>query len=337
MTMLFCDSFDHYTTIAQKWTTTGPPTKTITSGSTVIFGFAFRRVSAFHATAAQVLCSLREGATDHIYIETVPGTATIRVMRGGAVALVTLSTTFTTNVWYYVEVKANIHDTTGSIATRVNGADNGSFAGDTRNAGTGIVDTLQIGTTAFSPSDDMTIVAAATRFGAAGLRYNANDYATDMHFDDLYVCNSAGTVNNDFLGDVRIEALYPNGVGNYAQWTPSAGANWQNVDETTPNDETDYNISGTVNQIDTYAFTNLTSTAGSVAAVQANLHARKDDAGTRQIAPQYRSAAVDAVGATKTLSTSWTQYNDVRETDPSAAAWTIASVNAAEFGAKVIA
>jgi hypothetical protein len=46
---------------------------------------------------------------------------------------------------------------------------------------------------------------------------------------------------------------------------------------------------------------------------------------------------VEDAGATKTLTSSYAYYPDVFEEDPSAAPWTIASVNNAEFGLEVIA
>jgi len=40
--------------------------------------------------------------------------------------------------------------------------------------------------------------------------------------DDVYICDTSGTTNNDFLGDIRVDTLYPNADGAFSAWTPSA-------------------------------------------------------------------------------------------------------------------
>ena len=56
--------------------------------------------------------------------------------------------------------------------------------------------------------------------------------------------------------------------------------------------------SATAGQTDTYAFGNLTTTSGTVFAVQASAVIRKDDAGTRSLALVARPGATDRLGAT---------------------------------------
>lgn len=106
----------------------------------------------------------------------------------------TSSVALALSTWYYVELKARLHDTAGTVDVRVNGVNVLSLAGqDTKNAGTETVFNL--------------------------LKINAIGNSWVI-LDDLYVCNGAGTVNNDFLGDVRVERLIPNGAGSNNQWTP---------------------------------------------------------------------------------------------------------------------
>jgi len=82
---------------------------------------------------------------------------------------------------------------------------------------------------------------------------------------------------------------------------------------------------------------NLSTTGGSVFAVQTVLAARKDDAGVRQIAPVIRQSTTDYDGTTVTLSSTYDQYRQIYPQDPTATNWTIANVNADEFGVKTIA
>ena len=57
-------------------------------------------------------------------------------------------------------------------------------------------------------------------------------------YDDLYICDGTtvpGEPVNDFLGDVRVDTLYPNGNGNSSQWVgqdANSTDNYLNVDDT---------------------------------------------------------------------------------------------------------
>jgi hypothetical protein len=135
-----------------------------------------------------------------------------------------------------------------------------------------------------------------------------------------------------------VELLLPSGAGAETQWTPSAGSNYQNVDENPENGDTDYNKSNTVGQVDTYAMANLVSVAGLIYGVQYLEYARKDNAGTRTIAPVARIGGADYLGSNVNLSDSYAYTREIKELSPAtAAAWTISEINAMEFGVKVTA
>jgi hypothetical protein len=156
-------------------------------------------------------------------------------------------------------------------------------------------------------------------------------------FDDFYICDTSGSFNNDFLGDARIKAVFPDGAGNYTEWTPSAGSNYQAVDENPPDDDTTYVSSSTPNQRDTYTFGASGLPSSTVKAVVVNMQARKDDGGTREIAGMARSSSTDGVAATQTLASSYANYQGIFETDPNtSAAWGLSAVDGAEFGHKLI-
>src|SRR5262249_36678260 len=146
----------------------------------------------------------------------------------------------------YIEVKITISDTVGVVTVRVNGTSTGWLAltsQDTQNGGPSTITNIILG---------------------GDLVTNASN--APSHFDDVVILDTTGAVNNDFLGDCRVEAIFPNGAGNYAQWTPSTGSNFQNVDENPPNDDSDYNSSSTAGQIDTFNYSNLSVTSGTVKA-----------------------------------------------------------------------
>jgi hypothetical protein len=111
--------------------------------------------------------------------------------------------------------------------------------------------------------------------------------------------------------------------------------NYLLVDEATPNDDTDYVSSATPGDKDTYAYSNMNATAGTVFGVQPVPAARKDDAGARSIVTIARLSGTEVDGPVKTMATTYAYYADMRETKPGGGSWSISDVNSAEFGVKI--
>lgn len=284
--------------------------KAIPSATTVIVGFALNMGGA--PGSALNLVELREGASVHVGLQ-LNTDMSVSVLRGSTTLATSAAGVITASGYCFVELKALINDSTGTYEVRVNGANVLSGSGaDTRNSGTGVVSSVAI------------------KFARGS-----------QVFDDLYICDGTGSVNNDFLGDVRVDAYFPNANGNSSQLTGSDGNsvdNYQLVDETTPNDDTDYVQSSTVNQKDTYGFQNMSHTPATINGVQIVINSKKDDSGLRSICSVTRSGGADTDGATQALSTSYAYYMQILEADPNtAAAWTPSGINSAEFGLKVAA
>lgn len=329
MALRFCDSFDHYATAdgTDKYNTfqgaisTGrfgsalhhtsggsqlTTQKIIDAQATWIVGFAMRRTG----NNGNPFFVALDGATTHLDLRMINDV--IQVTRNGT-QIGLGATTMNTNVWYYVEFKFTISDT-GSFTVRINGVADPNLdnvSADTRNAGNASVDRFNI------------------RGGTNLLQW---------HCDDLYICDASGSTNNDFLGDVRVEALQPDGNGNSSQFVGSDANSTDNyllVDEATPNADTDYVESGTVGNKDTYTFEAMASASGSVYGVQIVPYAKKTDAGSRSIATVARLSGTEVDGPDRSLSTDYLYWPDVRETKPGGGAWSISDVNSAEFGIKV--
>ena len=165
--------------------------------------------------------------------------------------------------------------------------------------------------------------------------YRVANLGTNQQFfwDDMYV-NTGAT----FLGDVRVETLYPNvDSSTYAQWSFSTGSTgYTLIDETTPNDDTDYIKTDVAGYYSTFGTTDLSSTTAAVKAVQTNIYARKTTGGTRTLRPIMLQSGTTKEGATTGgLSTSYSTYSEIFETDPIGSTWTATNVNADEFGVKV--
>lgn len=339
MALRLIDSGDHYVTadLTEKWTSiagsivissgngrrstaslraTGNGqhvTKTLDAQATWVVGVAFKHSVA--PGGAMPIIQLLDAGTVQCDVR-INGDGTITVTRNGT-ALGTSTFALSTGVFYYIEFKCLINNTTGTFEVRVDGANkvSGSSA-DTQNTANATANQVRIG-----------IISG---FGGGN-----NDH------DDIYICDGTGSTNNNFLGDCRVDYYAPNGAGTTTQLTrggTDSGANWSQVDEAAPNDDTDYNEHATVGNKDTYACGNMTHTPSSIFGVQILASAKKDDAGAKSIATVTRSGTTDFDGATQALSTSYLYYSDIREVDPNtSAAWTKTNFDASEHGVKVAA
>ena len=340
MALLFCDSFDHYNTsqITRKYSsnnnnTIGSYGRNSTSGmrsanssdfdgtnlaipsnpSRLICGFAYTAASL--QASQKILASFLESGAVHVGIR-LNTDGKISAYRNTTL-LGTSTGAITAGSYGYIEIDTTINDSSGAVTVRLNGVSSLALTSqDTRNGGSGVITNLTIG------GDQALSGSALKGYG---------------DFDDFYVIDSTGGTNNSFLGDVRVEAIYPTGAGNYTQWTPSAGSNYQCVDENPATDDTDYNSSSTANQKDSFAFGNVTPTSGTVYGVCVNLVTRKDDAGSRSIRSLNRLSSTDANATAQTIGSSYANYQFVHETKPGGGSFSITDVNNSEFGYEITA
>lgn len=267
------------------------------------------------ASAAQRWVGLGDATVTHVYL-LMNGANKVEVYQGNGTLLGTSTNTVT--VASHFQLKVKVDNSAGTFELRINGALETSGTGlDTQNGGTATADRLRLGQ-----------VAPGTGNGG-----------TPASYDDLWFVDTQGSSPvNDFLGDCRIQALSPSAAGNTANFTPSTGSNYQNVDEATSNGDTDYNSDNTVGDKDTFAAGDLTPTAGTIFAVQHCVTARSDDAGSHTLKPVVRISGTDYdIGSGHAFSSSYICAVDLSETSPaSSSAWSISEVNAMEIGYKKV-
>lgn len=337
MTLLHIDGFDDRAIDLGKWSSSGSTPSYIAGRN----GDAWTTTSTSHSATKQV-APADEHATFiagmAVYLTTAPSSANpfltfasdsgvtlhvslylgtdrvITVRRGSTVIGAASPYTLPTGQWHYVELKATLHDTTGSFELRVDNVMVDSGTGlDTKNAGT------------------------KTVFDAAILRGTG---VSSLRFDDFYFCNAAGPTNNDFVGDCVVETIYPNGNGNSSQWVGSDSNSTDNyllVDESGAPSTADYVESDVAGNKDLYDMQSLAHASAAVKGVQVCNYVAKSDAGSRTMRNRVRSSTTEANGAEETLSTSYKVITTILETDPdTTAAWTVAGVNAAQVGSEVV-
>ncbi len=235
----------------------------------------------------------------------------VQLYRGdSSTLLATAAQALQAGVWNYMEVKATIADSGGTFEVRVNEQVWVTYAGDTKYSST-------------------LSTARTIRLGCASW--------VNTGFHDLYVCDGTGSANNTYLGDVRVDTVRPVGAGALTQFSPQGGSvNWENVDDPTSDGDTTYNTSDTVGQIDTFDCANLAATNSVISGAQANVMARKDDAGSRTLRALTRIASANYEGADIAMASDYCVCRQLWEENPATAAvWTESDINAAEFGYKV--
>lgn len=293
------------------------------SKSTVTCGYALYIEGGFQlSSGGGYVISFEESGSRHIVLKIEEsGLFSVRIPSG---THATSTVAITVDSWNYIEFSAVIHDSTGSYEVRLNGVNVLSASGlDTRNAGSGVCDAVRI-------------------VGAAGFVASL-DANTAAYIKDVYVTDGDGSVNTGFLGDCRVECLYPTGNGNSSQLNGSDGNTTDNYllvdDATDMDDDTTYVEGSTNGDKDTYGMGNLAASPASIAGVQLSVTATKTDSGSKSVTPVTRSGGTDYDGSSTALSFgSYLSVRQIRETDPNTSvAWTESGVNAVEVGAKVAA
>jgi hypothetical protein len=338
MALRFMDSFDHYASgdVTEKWTAlNNSPTvtsgvgrrstsglrinaaseyvsKTLDAQATWIVGVA-HTCSSFAGSAAVPIIGLYDVSTLQVDLR-VNTDGTLQITRGGTV-LGTSAFALSLGVTHYIELKVTIHDTTGAAQVKVDGDSKLSLSNvDTKATANASATTVRVGT-----------LHASVNLGTQDL-------------DDLYICDGQGSTNNDCLGDCRVDCLLPNSNGDDRDWALSTGSDdYAVLDDTAPNDDTDYAWDDTVGQRLLVGAQNLTAlTSPSIKGVMISASAKKSDAGARGIGVNVKSGTTESDGSDQALSTSYTYYTRVLDTDPAtSAAFTEGGVNSLQVGVEV--
>lgn len=336
MAIEFMDGFDHWTTnsfVARKWDTnsnaiglsagrfggnclgqfSGPgSTIALSQGqlsavATRVIGFALQPTNVW--ASGNSFITILDGATEQISVRS--GTAGVLIVSRSGTTLATSTNVLPLNIWCYLEFKCTINSSTGSFELRVNGTSTGWCSGSGVNTQT----------TANPTTNGFKI------FGSNNINFS---------LDDLYVLNTSGSANNDFLGECRVNILYPV-QDSLTGWTTSTGtSHFALVDETNPNDDTDYVYSNTANQEDTYFFSSL-ATSGAIAGIQNVACMRKDDIGLKTVSIETFVGGSGVVAPAFTPASSYLMYRQIVEQDPSTSApWTPTTLFNANCGVKII-
>lgn len=287
------------------------PTARTTIGVAGRFWYTFLPVAAGR-THAPTAVSIRD-ANNVIHIETrIDPAGIIHVYRqdnGVEVDLGQSANPVTVvNAWQHMEVKCFLDVAVGTVEVRVEG-----------------VPVVVVG-----PVRTTTNVAGAIATCQQIARVSGQDGPT-MYVKDEIVWDNTTAFNNNFMGSCQVYTVLPD-ADVALNWTPfpADGIGYNKINETTPDDDTRY-ISAPFPLPAAYkcSLSDLPATVTSVRAVMPIHRSRKTDGGDGNIQVGVLSAAATGLGTNRPITTAYTYWWDVFDSDPNGGiAWTRLSLNA---------
>lgn len=243
----------------------------------------------------------------------------IRLWRGwpytGTLLASSRVNSFQEEEWFWIEIYGLVANSGGEVEVRINTVAKISLVGaDTQNTATDDVDSVFIGA-------------------------RKDNYEITFAYDDMYFNDTAGTINNSWLGNVRVKTAFMIADGDNIDFSiggsSPAATNWQSVLNTNL-DDTKYVYSGTAGQYDLYDLDPIQASP-LVHVVQVRAALRMDDATQRVGRYKIKVNGVEYEGTVDHyMNQTYTMYFDRWELNPNTAAgWTGTEVNGIQPGVKV--
>lgn len=277
-------------------------TPPLTTSDTLIVGCAINPIDAYATTS---FLSFYDGNTLAIKFDYSTTSGEISVYRGATLLGTTSGAGISVGNWTYVEVKVKCHDSTGTVEIRTGSIERLNLtAQDT-----------QIGTHAY--------------YDRVAINPSSHGY-----IDDLYVCDTTGSVNNDWVGIRKVIGIFPNADTATADWIPDTGVeHYSRVNE---QDEGTGWLTGVLDDTDLWAYDDLTGLV-SINGIQINTIGRNLTATQMTLVTPINSGGTvyEDAGVPFGTNSNLNQHRIV-ETDPNTGiAWTQSNLNSATVGIKV--
>jgi hypothetical protein len=220
------------------------------------------------------------------------------------------------DTWYYIEIRAYIHDTAGSYEVRIDG--------------TLEMSDTSVDTQAVAGVNTVRTVQLASGESSVGSSYNCL-------FDDVYMRGDAtGDFAGGFLGPVTVEAVHADANGVYRQWTLSAGTDEYALIDEVVISYTDYLSHDAAGERVSVGCEALTGDEA-IVDVMAYYHTSSTDGGPREVRPFCRNGGYHVNGNDQQIRHNAYMPGVNYSYDPGTnEAWAIAGFNAAELGLEVI-
>lgn len=260
----------------------------------------------------RVFLGLQDSAGGYqITLQFNESTGVLEVRRGSySGTLLASGSVAMTNTWHCYELHVLIDASNGVVQIKRDGVLDIDYAGNTQATANANVGFLSLG----------------------GFITNRIAYG---YWDDIAINDTTGPYNNSWPGRGGFYAAVPSGAGEYTEFTPSSGNNYERVAVIPPDDDTGYVESGTAGHRDLYTTGGIAPTTGTISAVHWWSRARLTDAGEGNVKRLVRHDGTDYASGDKALDTSYKYVGDIMETAPDDTSWSVAKVNALQIGQQV--
>lgn len=261
------------------------------------------RYNTYNGNARRIM-SLYNDGTRQIHLARDSTTGFLTIYRGSTL-IATGSTAINTGVSHLIELRYLIDDSTGVIQVKLNGSTSYdiNYSGDTNVSG-GIVNYIRFG------------------YDNIGSGYeNTYFYLDDIGIDD-----------STWIGPTSICVITPSAAGNYTNFTPLSGNNYENVNSIPPSDST-YVYTNTTGTIDSYTMSALPSDVYTVDCVQIQAVAVAEGTPTpTDLALGVRVSSTDYFDSGQEVLSSASILMRILEENPNtSSAWTISDINNCEL------
>lgn len=287
-------------------TTANPTGMTITSTAQLRAGFWLNHAGISNNSNSELFRIYRAaGGSPHAVIWD-QNDALIRIAIGGAnVASASLASTNINrnDTWMHIGITFYAHASAGYLSVYVDGVQVLTYTGNT----SGNVDSIYFG----------------------GQGWNISAYFDDFYVDDTTGESDAAPSAKRFLFSLV------NAAGADAQFTPSAGSNYQNVDDSgAPDSDTTYNAALSAALKDTFNTADITMPADHVirAAIIIAVVKRTDAGTASQIKLHSYDGATYQSGTAQTPTTSYNTIFERQPLQPDATAWNEVDFEAMQYG-----
>ena len=286
----------------------------ITTDSTLVVGFAFHFKTNLPANPS-FLIAFYDGTQQGMNLR-INSAGEIEVRRNTTSLETTSGLGLLAGAWYYLELKV-VCGSSGTYEVRLNTvtvANNGGSAINTKAGTHNYHDLFMWKGTSGTWSDTDSIV-----------------------IDDAYCLDGSGSVNNDFLGNMRVVTLRPDEAGDSAQFTPDTGDNYARVNEEVCGDDSNYVEDATTGHEDLYGYAALTGIVANIKGIMVCTDCRETDATPFTIKTVCKPTTTDRPDAGQSVgSTTYVTKRRILETNPDGTdPWDVTSINATQFGVQV--
>jgi len=239
--------------------------------------------------------------------------------RGNQISSTTIATSsnFWALKWYYFEIKVKIDPSAGTYELRQDGVD------------------------IMSGSGANTAASGDAGMDSIGIHMDSDFSGSPYHYvDDLYILDTLGTFNNDFLGDCHIEGLYPNGDGDVLQWDPSlGGSHYVEVDETTSPSDADKVTADAIGEKDLWNYEDPATAIDNIRGIHISTCHAMQTSGSRTFVHTMRDISNNDNDGAETYTSDngvYSTVTEIVEKEPQGGSdWSKSDLDDYQFGVKV--